>query len=293
MQVLANWNLKMIDSYIYDPSRPIGQGNLCVVYKAIDTAKRNKEVIVKVFPASILADQEVTKMFQNEINILKQYKGDHMAQLLDVRQTRNNIYLFFEYCDNGSLKKFVDMREKFTEQEACTILKQIAEAFISLESQKIINDFGDTVRPLHADLRPANLMYDGNHIKVTDFGLAKLFREIDEYLAKDVEIKNPQYACPQILRNQRYTGKADVWSAGVILYELIFGKLPWNGANGQEVDENIKKKPLEFPHKINKDLKELMLRMLTLGDDERISWQEIYDHKVLKHCKIPKLKKYI
>ena len=180
MQVLANWNLKMIDNFIYDPSRPLGRGNSCEVYKALDTANKNSEAIVKVFPASILQDPEVSRLFLSEINILRQFKGPHVAQLLDVKQTKNNIYLFFEYCDNGSLKKFVDLREKFSEAEACTVLKQIAEAFLTLEGKKIIGDLGESVKLIHGNLHPGNIMYDGNQIKVADFGLARLFREIDE-----------------------------------------------------------------------------------------------------------------
>jgi len=217
-----------------------------------------------------------------EIFILKNLHHPNIVTLIDVRSTENRFYLIFEYCSGGTLetyRKSKGVNAVLLEAEALEITKQIAEAM----------QFCVTNNPpiIHRDLKPANVLLEGGKVKISDFGFARLVENTSDKLKLTTNIGSPLYMAPEIYKGEPYNTKCDVWSLGIILFELLFGRTPWNSKLQTEDDlfkKNILKKPLIFPDdpKIKEATKQLIMGMLQLEQDERMTFEQVLDHAALK-----------
>jgi len=128
-------------------------------------------------------------------------------------------------------------------------------------------------------------MLNNETIKLIDFGFSKVLNKSEQLKRmKHTVIGTRYYASPQILDDGEYSGKNDVWSAGIILYEMLVGKKPWEVA-GNDVDEylsKIKKEPLKIPEQISSETKSLLSSMLEIDEEKRLSWDQISTHAALK-----------
>lgn len=274
---------KKIDNFYFDPTKALGKGAFASVFKAYDERNQNREVAVKVIPAAkLLESEDQYNLFMREIDVLRQIKGQHIVQLLDVKRTPNNLYIFTDYCDGGDLEKPMKSKKEFTEEEACSILKQIADAFVTLDNLHIVNSKGHTITLMHRDIKPANILFHKGSVKVADFGFAKLIDDVDKDIRKaHTLLGTPLYMAPQILNDENYSTKCDIWSSGVLFYEILFGRLPWTGHSVPNLYSNIKTKPLTFPKEVSNDVKDLLTKMLKIRDEERTTWKDIYNHPAL------------
>lgn len=129
---------------------------------------------------------------------------------------------------------------------------------------------------VHRDIKPANILYKEGVFKIADFGMAKII--YDDNANHDMlqsHCGTPFYMAPQILDKELYSKKCDIWSLGVILYELLYGRLPWNNKRSEgELLRCILRKKLSFPPqiKVSKRLKVILSRMLTIAEQFRIDW---------------------
>jgi serine/threonine protein kinase len=282
---------KKIDNFYFDCTKPLGTGAFGKVYKAYDE-RTGMAVAVKVIPFVLLnGNLELQTLFLREIDVLRQLKGNHIVQLVDCKRTTNHLYIFLDYCDGGDLEGLLKRKKIFTEEEALIILKQIVEAFVTLESLNIKNYLGQQLIIMHRDIKPANILFHKSHVKIADFGFAKFIAEVDSEIKKAHTILGtPFYMPPQILNNEQYSAKCDVWSTGIMVYEMLFGRTPWNGLTIPEFYSNIKTEPLLFPKnsQIQKDTRDLLEKMLKFKDEDRICWREMNEHPALKKISIPK-----
>jgi serine/threonine-protein kinase ULK/ATG1 len=279
---------KKIDKYYYDHRSPIGKGAFATVYLAYDTTNEDAPVALKTVPIAALLESEIQrKLFLREIETLRKIKGDHVVKLCDVFQTKTSLYIFLDYCDGGDLSEKLKKYGPFEEEEACTIIKQIADVFVTLDALDLRNDEGKKIAMMHRDIKPANIMFHDDQVKLADFGFAKIIDDV----AKDVRdggtlLGSPAYMPPQILNDEDYNYKCDVWSTGVVLYELLTGELPWKGYSDKDLYRNITTKPLTLPKKVSGDTIDLIKRMLTVKEEDRISWKDVFNHPALKNIKI-------
>ena len=116
------------------------------------------------------------------------------------------------------------------------ILKQICNGFKVVHEKNII----------HRDIKPANFLLHKGVIKIADFGFARVVDSVDEQEALTF-LGSPLYMPPQILAKDKFSSKCDVWSLGVTIYEILFGRPPFTAKSPPELLENIRKKPLVFP----------------------------------------------
>ena len=141
-----------------------------------------------------------------------------------------------------------------------------------------------------------------NIIKLTDFGFAReVFTGMNE-ANEFTRLGTPIYMSPQILNSIPFSSKTDIWSLGILIYEMLFGKTPWAGNTPQDLLKNILKSPLKFmenhsmnnyhsplikkPPPVSAEMKDLLKRMLEITEEKRITWEELFDHDVFK-VKIP------
>ena len=273
-----------IDYFYYDPNQVLGRGAFGTVYKAYDE-RNGAPAAVKVIPSTkLLENEDQYNLFMREINILREIKGEHVICLWDVKRTVNELCIFTDYCDGGDLEKKLKSKYPFTEIEACSILKQIADAFVTLENLHIVNAKGLKVVIMHRHICAANILFHQGRIKVADFGFAKLIDEVEKNIKKaHTLLGTPIYMAPQMLNDENYSVKCDIWSTGVLFYEVLFGKLPWTGHSVPNLYNNMRTKPLTFPKTINDDTKDLLTKMLKIKEEERLSWKQVYEHPALKN----------
>ncbi len=246
--------------------KKIGKGSFSKIYKAVD--KNETEVAVKIIKKKNIKNE---KLIQREISVLQSLHHQNVISLLDVFTTNNNYYLVFEYCENGDLKNYIyNENPTMNEIQILHIMKQIKNGLEYLYKQNII----------HRDLKPQNILVTTNLIiKISDFGFAKIYKEGS--LTQTV-CGSPLYMAPEILTYKQYTELADLWSVGVILYEILFKEVPVNGSNLYSLVKNIDKYTFTIT-KLQKtmyssNVLNLLEKLLKKNPKKRINWNHFFNH---------------
>lgn len=247
--------------------KKIGKGSFSKIYKALD--KNDKEVAVKIIKKKNVKNE---KLIQREISVLQSLKHINIISLLDVFTTNHNYYLIFEFCEYGDLKNYIYKENPILdEQDILFIMKQIKNGLEYLYNENII----------HRDLKPQNILVTDNLIiKISDFGFAKIYTEGS--LTQTI-CGSPLYMAPEILTYKQYTELADLWSVGVILYEIMFKEVPVSGSNLYTLVKNIN----QYQFKITKKQKikysaniiNLLERLLIKNPKKRIDWKSFFNHQ--------------
>lgn len=215
------------------------------------------------------------ELVRREISILQKLNSKYIVKLYDVARTAHYLYMFFEYCCDGDLKNYLKSKEKnhLSEKEALQFLSHISEAFRELHKKEII----------HRDIKPANILLSNGVAKVSDFGFARVVETgVDKptYLSR---LGSPLYMAPQILAGDKFSSKCDVWSTGVVFYEMLYGKTPWVGEDTLKLLANIQSKQLQIPDTPvrSNQTKDLLKKMLQFVENSRLSWDEVLAHPAL------------
>lgn len=127
---------------------------------------------------------------------------------------------------------------------------------------------------IHRDLKPANILINAGCYKLCDFGFARYVDSVADLLKSCVG--SPLYMAPQILDKQRYNYKCDIWSFGIIYFELLHGAVPWRGNNEVDLLKNIKTVQLKVADCFSQRIVKFIQSLLTLSEDKRASWEEVF-----------------
>jgi serine/threonine-protein kinase ULK/ATG1 len=259
--------VKIVDDYVLQ--RQIGRGQFGEVYKGYHKVTL-KDVAVKAVNRSKLKGK-FYELLENEIKVLRCCDNNNIIKLYDIKKTKNNIYLMLEYCNEGDLMEYLKKKGKLTEEEAVDIFIQILNAFKTLVKNKI----------MHRDFKLPNILKHNGVIKIADFGFSKILGD-DAYAT--TMLGSPLNMAPEILGGKDYNNKADIWSIGTCFYEMLFGMPPYTAKNIVELLKLIRERPLVFPSnvKISSEVKDLLKKMLVFNPNERIDWEELFEHKVTK-----------
>lgn len=161
-------------------------------------------------------------------------RNAHVLELFNSFEDKQNLYLVLEYCENGNLYTYIREKEVIEEKKAFIFFFQTALAMEYLHSQNVI----------HRDLKPENLLLDKNlNIKISDFGWSTMRKREQEM--RSTFCGTVDYMAPEMVKNKKYDFKVDIWSLGVLLYELTQKKAPFRGKNIAEKSENIVKGRIE------------------------------------------------
>ena len=264
--------VKTIGEYKVYLEQELGRGAYGIVYKAIKSADPSILFAIKMLTKKDLNPKIIERfeeLISREIDVLKDLQHINIVHLDDVKVTSNNIYLIFEYCSSGSLKGFLDKGSRMTEKE---VVKAVIDLLSGMEyyiKKKII----------HRDLKPANILIgEGNQMKICDFGFGRFVQDVNQEAVMTYNVGSPLYLAPEVYKREEYNYKCDIWSLGIIFYEMLFGKTPWHGKSAPDLfTNNIMVKPLDFPDNIpvRKDIKQIIKKILTINQKDRIDIQEL------------------
>lgn len=204
----------------------IGVGGMAVVYKALDNLD-NKTVAVKILKKEYSADEEFRRRFKNESKAVAVLSHPNVVKVYDVSFGETLQYIVMEYVDGITLKQYIQKKGALTLRESVVITTQILKALAHAHEKGVI----------HRDIKPQNIMLlrDNKTIKVADFGIASFHNKGDTKTMTDGAIGSVHYISPEQAKGEIVDNKTDIYSVGVVLYEMLTGKVPFQADNAVSV----------------------------------------------------------
>ena len=245
----------------------LGRGAFATVYKAQHTITLTV-VALKSIAKRNLRSQIEFELLQREVNLMKAMDHPFIASFFEVLDDEKNFYIAIELVENGNLLDYINDNHGLSENEARRIFYQLVTVLEYLHAEK---------RVVHRDLKAENVLLDRyNNIRLVDFGLSKAFTKGDPFLI--TTCGSPAYVSPEIIREQPYTSAADVWSAGIVLYAMVVGALPFSADSVPMMLQQVVTVNPILPNNLSPDLRNLLRRLLTKDPTARIRLPEILEH---------------
>ena len=213
---------KMLDNR-YEILELIGSGGMANVYKA-KCHRLNRLVAIKILKNELADNTEFRRRFRDESRAVAQLSHANIVSVYDVSTSGDTEYIVMELIDGITLKQYMERRGRMDWREAMHFITQIMRALSHAHSRGII----------HRDIKPQNIMVlrDGS-VKVADFGIACLENE-GQTLTQEA-LGSVHYISPEQARGDRIDARSDIYSAGVVLYEMLTGRLPFEGDSAVSV----------------------------------------------------------
>jgi serine/threonine-protein kinase len=202
-----------------------GSGGMAVIYKAQDLAL-GRIVAIKILRPSLTGDPSFLTRFRQEARNVANLQHPNIVTLYDVGQDGNTYYMVMEYIEGQDLKKLIRASAPFTVERALHIGIQLCAGV----------GYAHRAGLVHADVKPQNILVTtDDHVKVTDFGIAQALSVSQPQEKQSVVWGSPHYFAPEQASGERPTPASDVYAIGIVLFEMLTGKLPYNGADQQEL----------------------------------------------------------
>ncbi len=200
----------------YKIIKKLGAGGMATVYLAIDK-NTNKEVAIKILHPQYTEDKEVLERFYREIETCKILNHPYIVKVLD-HGKEEYVYMVMEYVKGKDLKKILEEKKVIPLSMAIQIVKKVAEALAYASSKNIV----------HRDIKPQNIMItDDGKVKIMDFGIARV-GGLSTLTQTGVFMGTPQYASPEQLEGRKVDIRSDIFSLGIVFYEMLTGVLPYS-----------------------------------------------------------------
>jgi len=229
----------------------LGQGGMGRVYKALDT-EINEKVALKLILPEIAADEKTINRFQNELKLARKVSHKNICRMFHLSKEKDTYYLIMEYVQGQSLKSMIQMTKHLSLQTAVHIAKQVCEGLAEAHREGII----------HRDLKPQNIMVDEQgDARVMDFGLARSL-EGKKGTRLGAILGTADYMSPEQAEGQEVDHRTDIYSLGIVLYEMATGKVPFESDSLLALLTKQKNEiPLE-PVALKPDLPEALNRLI-------------------------------
>jgi len=246
----------------YELLERVGTGGMAVVYKARDH-RLNRLVAVKILKPELAGDVEFRRRFQDESRAVAMLSHPNIMAVYDVSQSDNLNYIVMELIDGITLKQYMQRRgTPLNWREALHFITQIVKALSHAHSRGVI----------HRDIKPHNVMVlrDGS-VKVADFGIARLLNGSGQNTLTQEALGSVHYISPEQAKGSHVDGRSDIYSAGVVLYEMITGRLPYEGESAVAVAlQHINSAPIP-PRELNPEVPEALQEITLKAMDPEIN----------------------
>ena len=208
----------------YEIVKSIGEGGMANVYLAVDLIL-NRKVAIKILRGDLANDEKFIRRFQREALAASSLSHPNIVEMYDVGEDNGNYYIVMEYIEGKTLKQLLKKRGHLTVGEAVDIMLQITDGMVHAHDSYII----------HRDLKPQNIMIqEDGQIKITDFGIAMALNSTQLTQTNSV-MGSVHYLPPEQASGKGSTIKSDIYSMGILFYELLTGVLPFKGDNAVEI----------------------------------------------------------
>ncbi len=229
----------------YEITELIGEGGMADVYKAVDVVD-GKEVAVKILKKEFAESEEFLRRFRNESKAIAVLSHPNIVKIYDVGFSEKIQFIVMEYIDGITLKEYMESERVLNWKDSVHFVTQILRALQHAHERGIV----------HRDIKPQNIMmFTDGTIKVMDFGIAKFARE-EGRTATDQAIGTVHYISPEQARGGYTDAKSDLYSVGVMLYEMLTGQKPFDTDNPVSIAVMHMQNIAELPRHINPDIPE-------------------------------------
>lgn len=252
----------------YEITELIGEGGMAEVYKAHDVLD-NKEVAVKILRKQFSGNEEFQRRFRNESKAIAVLSHPNIVKVYDMCFSEKMQYIAMEYIDGITLKDYIDSERVLNWKDSVHFIIQILRALQTAHNRGIV----------HRDIKPQNIMLltDGT-IKVMDFGIAKFARE-ESMTATDQAIGTVHYISPEQARGDFTDEKSDIYSVGVMFYEMLTGQKPFDTDNPISIAvmhmQNVARRPRDINPNIPSGLEEIIMH--AMEKDAEVRYQTATD----------------
>ena len=246
----------------YQIIEQLGKGGMGHVYRVLDK-RLNEEIALKLIKPEIASDKKTVERFSNELKIARKIGHKNVARMFDLNEEQGTHFITMEYVRGEDLKRLIRKMGQFSSSQVIPIAKQICEGLTEAHRLGVV----------HRDLKPQNIMVDEDgNTRIMDFGIARS-RESKDLTGTGVIIGTPKYVSPEQVEGKGIDQRSDIYSLGIILYEMVTGRVPFEGGTALSIAHKHKyEAPIE-PKQINPqipvDLNRLILKCLEKDKQKR------------------------
>jgi serine/threonine protein kinase/Tfp pilus assembly protein PilF len=246
----------------YQIIEELGKGGMGKVYKALDTEIKEK-IALKLINPEISADKRTIERFQNELKFARKISHRNVCRMYDLNKEEGSYYITMEYVSGEDLKSMIGMMGQLSGGKAISVARQVCEGLTEAHRLGVV----------HRDLKPQNIMIDkeGN-ARIMDFGIARSLKA-KGITGAGVMIGTPEYMSPEQAEVKEIDQRSDIYSLGIILYEMVTGRVPFEGETPLGIAMKHKseepKDPREFNSQIPEDLSQVILRCMEKDKEKR------------------------
>ena len=269
----------------YEVIEELGRGGMGRVYKVYDQ-KIEEVIALKVIHPEISVNEKAIDRFRNELRFARKIGHRHVGRLFDLGEEDHKFFITMEYVEGENLKSFIRRSGQLAPRKAISLTKQVCEGLSEAHRLGII----------HRDLKPQNIMIDreGN-ARIMDFGIAR-FTEAEGLTGSGVMVGTPEYMSPEQVETIEVDKRTDIYALGVILYEMVTGRVPFAGETPLAVLIKHKQESPQNPQESNPLVSEAMTRIILkcLAKEKEARYasvEELYEELTLAEGALPQAEK--
>ena len=246
----------------YQIIEELGKGGMGKVYRALDK-QLNEEVALKLIRPEIGSDKKVVERFSNELKLARKIVHKNVGRMYELMEEKGTRFITMEYVSGQDLSGLIRQSGQLAVGTTINIAKQVCEGLIEAHKLGVV----------HRDLKPGNIMIDKDgDVRIMDFGIASSL-STQGITGAGVMIGTPEYMSPEQVEAKEIDQRADIYSMGIMLYEMVTGRVPFEGDTpftiGMKHKGEVPRDPIELNAQIPEDLSRVILRCLEKDKDKR------------------------
>ena len=239
----------------------------------------NEKVLIHIFPKEkLLTNANEVTFMNNQVYLMKILNHKNILQLYEIIETKTQAFLIYEYFNGMKLSDYIIKKKKLTEDESLKIFKEILSALAYLKEMYLCN----------LNINSHNILIDSkNHIKICDFKFGHFYSPKEKSRANF--IGDYFSSCPELHSKRPYNPEsADIWSTGILLYQMLTGSLPFKSQKDLELIRLIIRGDYSMPNSLSVNMKTLIKGLLETKEEKRFKLNDIFNQQIIKEKKITK-----